>query len=311
MTVSPLISAVIPTLNRPRELRLCLDGFSRQSAPLEQFEVVIVDDGSTEDIASVAAEFENRIQLRFLRRDHAGLSAARNAGIEAAQAPLLILYDDDVRPLPCLVAQCLEFHREHPADGDAELLQFGLEPEIARSPLARWCFDHCYPFPPAPGPQHLSCFWGGAVTCKRDLFRYGLFDPAYLSVEDAEFASRISQRVDLRVHFRGHICGMMTRAITLRHLCRREYLRGYFQFNLEQDHPAIWSFPQEPENLLPPDELRITFATASGMAQIVNPSRSALLAALCHKLVQHSKSSGWIAARDGRPCDPSEAAPHL
>jgi hypothetical protein len=206
--------------------------------------------------------------------------------------------------MSCLVAQCLEFHREHPADGDAELLQFGLEPEIARSPLARWCFDHCYPFPPAPGPQHLSCFWGGAVTCKRDLFRYGLFDPAYLSVEDAEFASRISQRVDLRVHFRGHICGMMTRAITLRHICRREYLRGYFQFRLQQDHPGIWSFPSPQDCLLQPERARIIFATASAMSPLVPPPRFAMLAALCRTLEQHAKSAGWIAARDGRPPQP-------
>ena len=54
---SPLISVIVPTFNRPVELRHCLDGFSRQTAGRDQFEVVIVDDGSTEDTAGVVREF--------------------------------------------------------------------------------------------------------------------------------------------------------------------------------------------------------------------------------------------------------------
>lgn len=314
MPETPLISAVIPTLNRPRELRLCLDGFARQTTPKEQFEVVVVDDGSTEDIAAVAAEFNDRLSLRFERRDHAGIASARNTGIELARAALFILYDDDLKPIPQLVERCLEFHSRNTLEGDVELLHFGLEREFASSPVVRWCFDRMYGFPKAPGLQNVGAFWGGAVTCKRSLFRHGLFDPAYLSVEDAEFAARISQRVDLRVHYSGYLTGRMTRGITLAQIYRREYFRGYFHFKLGQAHPSIWSFNYEPYHqpesyLLRPGQLRIAFSTARAMEAHMNCVNSAVFATLWRSLEYHAKSTGWIAAREGRTFNPIDAAP--
>lgn len=317
----PFVSAIIPTLNRPRELRLCLEGFAHQAVPREQFEVVVVDDGSTEPIASVVAPFESQINLRFERRAHAGLAAARNSGIQSARGRFLILYDDDLQPLPDLVARCIEFHEQQPSDGSAELLHFGLHPEIARSPMAQWCFQHIYPFPSNPGPQHLSGFWGGAVTCKRSLFRHALFDPAYLSVEDADFAARVSRLVDLRIDFRGHTTGLMTRAVTIAQVFRREYFRGYFQYRLTQDHPDIWSFHGEPydapeASVLQPAELRSLFATVSGMERLLrdgggasHAEQSELLRGLWIRLELHATAAGWIAARAGRSFDAAAATP--
>jgi GT2 family glycosyltransferase len=92
-THSPKISVIVCTYNGTTTLRSCLE--SLQGLRYANFEVLLIDDGSTEDIASIAAAFP---AVRYLRQEHAGLSAARNLGMKQAGGDILAYTDDD-----CLV----------------------------------------------------------------------------------------------------------------------------------------------------------------------------------------------------------------
>ena len=74
----------------------CLDALEQQTLPQSDFEVIVVDDGSTDETASVA---EAR-GVRLLTVAHGGAAAARNAGVEAAQAPIVVFTDADCEPAP-------------------------------------------------------------------------------------------------------------------------------------------------------------------------------------------------------------------
>ena len=87
---SPTISVIVCTYNGTATLRSCLE--SLQRLRYASFEVLLIDDGSTEDIASIAAAFP---RVRYLRQEHAGLSAARNLGIREACGEILAYTDDD------------------------------------------------------------------------------------------------------------------------------------------------------------------------------------------------------------------------
>jgi glycosyltransferase involved in cell wall biosynthesis len=96
-------SVVVATHNRSARLVRLLDALRTQTVPLEQFEVVVVDDASTDDTAAVLAEHAARgdLRLRVLRRDRSGgPGAARNEGWRAATAPVVAFTDDDCRPAP-------------------------------------------------------------------------------------------------------------------------------------------------------------------------------------------------------------------
>jgi glycosyltransferase involved in cell wall biosynthesis len=303
------LSIIIPTLNRPHELGLCLEGLAAQTAARDRFEVVIVDDGSDLDIGAVAGEFGRRLAIRFERREHAGLAAARNHGIRTARSPLLILYDDDIRPDAGLVDYCLAFHDAHPASGDCALLRFLPGPEM-RSPFSRWAFRRIYGFPEKTGWYGWETFWGGSVTCKRDLFASGSFNPDYLSAEDAEFAGR-SAGIPLRVYYDERPLGELTRTITIDQIRRREHLRGYFQYRLAQEHPDRWRSDYEPylnpEAYVLRDRSRLSAMAAAAAAMDRSLAERApdtpppVLTTMWETIAQHATATGWIAAREGRP----------
>lgn len=100
MSPPPAISAVICTHNRCALLRDALASLAAQGLPSDRFEVILVDDGSTDATPAVAAEFIGRLPLRVLTQANQGLSAARNAGWRASLAPLIAYLDDDARAAP-------------------------------------------------------------------------------------------------------------------------------------------------------------------------------------------------------------------
>ena len=90
------ISVVLPTYNRLPFLRRALDSVLAQS--LSPQEVIVVDDGSTDNTAA-AIENEYR-EVKIFRQDNAGVSAARNTGIKAAVGNWIALLDSDDEWLP-------------------------------------------------------------------------------------------------------------------------------------------------------------------------------------------------------------------
>jgi glycosyltransferase involved in cell wall biosynthesis len=95
----PAISVVVPTRNRSADLGRCLDALAAQDIPLESFEVLVCDDGSTEPIDSVVGERARRgLQVRHLSQSPKGPAAARNLGIRNARAEIVAMTDSDTLP---------------------------------------------------------------------------------------------------------------------------------------------------------------------------------------------------------------------
>jgi glycosyltransferase involved in cell wall biosynthesis len=90
-TRNPLISVVIPTYNYGRFVTFALESVLAQT--YRNFEVIVVDDGSTDDTRQRLAPYMDR--CRYLYQRNQGLSAARNTGIRAAQGELIALLDSD------------------------------------------------------------------------------------------------------------------------------------------------------------------------------------------------------------------------
>lgn len=112
--VAPEISVILCTFNRCEVLRASLAAFCAQSLPRGTFEIVLVDDGSTDGTESALAGLQFGLPVTRLRRENGGLAAARNTGIAAARGRLLHFVNDDTLPLPDCLGEHLAAHAAHP-----------------------------------------------------------------------------------------------------------------------------------------------------------------------------------------------------
>src|SRR5206468_5876731 len=90
----PRISVVVCTYNGARTIRDCLDGLQRLAYP--DYEVIVVDDGSTDGTGAIAAQYD----VRLIQTANRGLANARNTGLKAATGQIVAYLDDDASPDP-------------------------------------------------------------------------------------------------------------------------------------------------------------------------------------------------------------------
>jgi glycosyltransferase involved in cell wall biosynthesis len=111
------ISAVVCTRNRCAYLRKCLAALQRQTLPSRRYEIVVVDNGSTDDTRAVVRSFcETNQNIRYLHEERPGLSVARNVGIRNSSADCIAFTDDDAEPDPTWLERMLVRFQEHSDD---------------------------------------------------------------------------------------------------------------------------------------------------------------------------------------------------
>ncbi len=95
------LSVIIPTRNRASLLQKTLYSITRQTFPKEVFEVIIVDNGSTDNTQQVVEEFRNKIiNLIYIYDNNPGLHVGRHRGLITAKSEILVYADDDIEAFP-------------------------------------------------------------------------------------------------------------------------------------------------------------------------------------------------------------------
>lgn len=100
VTQTPLISVIICTYNRADRLLLALEALTKQTLSSKEFEVLVVDNRSTDNTSVICKSFQERfVNFRYMYEPIQGLSKARNTGWQTAQSPYIAYLDDDA--IPC------------------------------------------------------------------------------------------------------------------------------------------------------------------------------------------------------------------
>jgi glycosyltransferase involved in cell wall biosynthesis len=108
------ISVQICTYNRKDLILRSLDALFKQDNPADKFEIVLVDDGSSDGTGEAIKALNSPCKLTYLYQENAGLATARNKGIRAAQGEFILFVDDDIMASPSLLTQHVKTHRAHP-----------------------------------------------------------------------------------------------------------------------------------------------------------------------------------------------------
>ncbi len=114
MSTACSISIVISTLNRANLLGAAIDSICAQNAGGTSYELIIVDNNSTDDTAEVVRRYMQRYAaVRYAFQPEPGVSQGRNLGVQLARAPIVAFTDDDVRVPPSWVSRIQEAFDRH------------------------------------------------------------------------------------------------------------------------------------------------------------------------------------------------------
>ncbi|WGQ11882.1 glycosyltransferase [Pedobacter gandavensis] len=91
-------SIIIPLYNRPQEIDELLSTLTKQT--YLQFEVLVIEDGSTNDAKAIVAKYENKLDIKYFFKPNAGQGFARNYGFERAKGDYFVIFDSD-----CLIPE--------------------------------------------------------------------------------------------------------------------------------------------------------------------------------------------------------------
>ena len=247
------ISVVIPTFNRAAMLAATLESFAAQTLPADQYEVVVVDDGSEDATSQVCRDFASRIQLKYLHIENSGTSVAKNTGILASRGRILLFFDDDDVADSRLLEEHVKAHQQHPEENVAVLGYTTWAPTLPVTPLRRYVTEtgrFLFAYDGLKDGQILdfTYFWAGRCSCKRSLLaKHGVFNRQFRAagIEDIELGYRLS-KFGFRVVFHRAAVSYMTRALTFEGFCDRCERQGeaLFLFSQLHDDPVAQQYCQ-------------------------------------------------------------------
>lgn len=244
---------IIPTHNRASILEKTLEALLEgQTGPLPPWEVLVVDDGSTDDTSELLRSKERKYGSRFkaFRQENLKQGAARNRAMARAQGTLFVFLGDDIIPTPEFLSRHWRAYenlgqpRRHGLIG-----QTLWHPDIPPSPFRMWIgqwglqFGFCLIQDKDNVP--FNFFYTSNLSFSRDLYDdLGGFDEGFQEYgwEDIELGYRYVQQGGMRLRYDPEAVAYHYHRITVRSFCDRQYKVGYSAVRFGRLHPELQSF---------------------------------------------------------------------
>lgn len=231
MTDLPFASVIIPAYNAARTLPACLQALAAQSYPRERYEVIVVDDGSTDETARIAADHGARV----VGQPHRSPAAARNVGARHALGDVFLFTDADCEPAATWIATLVAalapdvagakgVYRTHQREPLPRFIQAEFEEKYARLAEHEW-IDFV--------DTH------SAAYRRADFEAEGGFDPAFptASAEDVELSFRMAAH-GRKLRFAPQAVVYHRHPTTLGEYLGRKVIYGFWRGYVYRHHPG-------------------------------------------------------------------------
>ena len=207
MSCDSRVSVIVPADNAECTIDRCLSALLHQTVPRESYEVVVVDDGSSD---GTRARVRHHDGVRLLTQDHAGPAVARNLGVKHAQGDIVLFTDSDCEPCEDWIEHMLAPFDDEDIAGVKGAYLTRQHEIVARFAQVEYedKYDHMVQ------EKYIDFVDTYAAGYRRDIFvDNGGFDAAFpvASVEDQEFSFRLARRgyrmvfvTEARVYHWGH-----------------------------------------------------------------------------------------------------------
>ncbi|TFE68014.1 glycosyltransferase family 2 protein [Methylacidiphilum caldifontis] len=231
----PLLSVIIPTFNRSAYLQKVLHALGQQQLDRSLFELIVIDDGGSDDSSQVVEAFSAQLAIHYVRKEHAAQATARNLGIYLAKGEILVFLDDDDIPTSSFLPELLNSHRRYPDPSVAVLAYTELSERLKSDPLLVYVTGEggqyfSYPALTDGEIYDWKTFWSGRISVKRSfLIEGGIFNPIFSFLEDVELGWRLSKR-GLKVVYNKKARTILARNPGFEGICQRERCKGKYHY---------------------------------------------------------------------------------
>jgi len=228
----PFISVVVPAYNASCAIGNCLAALHAQSYPGELFEVIVVDDGSSDNTAEIAKSMGAKV----LVQPNQGAAAARNLGAKAARGELILFTDSDCEPQEDWIERMVE-----PFTGSQIIGAKGFYQTRQRGSVARFVqVEYEVKYDMLKKERYIDFVDTYSAAYRRDIFlKVGGFDPVYTtaSAEDVELSYRLALQGYKMVSV-SHAFVFHRHPDTLLAYLKRKYRNGYWRMVAWKKHPS-------------------------------------------------------------------------
>jgi cellulose synthase/poly-beta-1,6-N-acetylglucosamine synthase-like glycosyltransferase len=225
------VSVVVPARNAAQTIGECLEGLLAQTTPRERYEVIVVDDGSSDQTRDVVG----RWQVKLLAQEHAGPAAARNRGVAEARGTIVLFTDADCVPAPEWIDEMARPFQNPDVvgvKGAYRTRQGGILPRFVQC-------EYEERYEKMARLKQIDFIDTYSAGYRREVFlSAGGFDTVYpdASVEDQEFSFRLAER-GYKMVFNPRAVVYHQHPETLRAYFRRKFNIGYWKVRLLRNHP--------------------------------------------------------------------------
>ncbi len=204
------LSVVIPTHNRAETLKTCLEKLSEQEDVA--FEVIVVDDGSTDQTSSVvsSASASLKMDLKYIKQEKSHQGTARNRGVMAAKGDIVVFIGDDIFVEPGFLKH---HHDRHAENSDKNVVVLGFttwDPALEINPYMRfledsgWQFGYKFLKPKMIGRvDPYKFFYTSNISLKKSFFEKEKFNEEFVCYgwEDIELGYRLWKHHDMQLYY--------------------------------------------------------------------------------------------------------------
>ena len=241
------ITVVIPTFNRLSTLRLCLEYLEAQT--LTNFDVIIVNDGSTDGTEAALAEIQEKssLRLQILHQPNAGPARGRNFAIAHVMTDICLLIGDDIVASPELLEAHLRFHRGNSDSGSVGLGWTKWDQIYQEvTPFMQWYEDIQFDYGRltsglTPTWQH---FYTSNLSFKTQLIRSNPFDERFKAAawEDIELGFRLTMEKNMQLTFLRDAVATHVHPTTFLQATKRMQILGRSERQFHQIWPTARDF---------------------------------------------------------------------
>lgn len=231
----PFVSVIVPAYNAAKTIAPCIESIVNQSYCKDRYEIIVVDNNSTDSTAEIIKSFPVRYVLENIQQSPA---AARNAGIRHAHGEILAFTDSDcVADTHWLTNAITLFKNDAIAGVGGSIRPLTIQTTIEKYQARNHCWDQSLNYSPEKIAAKTARMITGNVFYRKCVFdTFGGFDCALFSGEDADLGFKVQRMKGFTIAYCDSAIIFHRNSDTLSKLWEQHFRYGYYRQILQSKH---------------------------------------------------------------------------